>query len=416
MIMTMLDRMPAAGWVLAAVLLAANGGAKFRPVPGQDTEAQPASLVAQEKQECIHNLNAIYKALEAYQADHKDLPNWLSDLVPKYLADANLLVCPVCRRTGKTETAPLADPNISCSYLFEFCPVPLGASAPTAANRTRREWKRRQMGLIGSKVPIVRCRHHDPLLNLAFDGTVYESPLFWEWTFTNRISAVEFTAARLFANDPQTTAQADANQSITRRFPARDEKARPQLLDLTKFYNAALNESWHGGTEANNLEALAPGLQTIAGVEFDVRGIIQLAGKSPSSTKFPTEVKEIPVHQKCQRLNFLHSAGWGNNAEEGKVLGSYVVHFAANSMRLEIPITYGHAVRDWHVMAGEPPAPKELVVAWKGENAVSKRTNGSIRLFLTTWTNIVPDIEIETIDFTSSLSSAAPFLIAITAE
>ena len=88
---------------------------------------------AEEKAACIKNLKVIYDAIQAFQADHRDLPNWLSDLVPQYLADANVLVCPVCRRTGQTEAPPLADPKLPSSYLFEFCPVPLGR-----ARRTRR--------------------------------------------------------------------------------------------------------------------------------------------------------------------------------------------------------------------------------------------------------------------------------------
>ncbi len=115
-----------------------------------------SDLAAEEKAACIQNLKIIYEAIRTYQTDHKDLPNWLSDLVPQYLPDANLLVCPVCRRTGGIESAPLADPKIASSYLFEFCPVPLGSAAAKAPARTRREWKRWQMRMVGSAVPIVR--------------------------------------------------------------------------------------------------------------------------------------------------------------------------------------------------------------------------------------------------------------------
>src|SRR4051794_29625839 len=73
--------------------------------------ATSASLAAEEKEACVKNLKAIYEAIQAYQLEHKELPNWLSDLVPQYLSDPNVLVCPVGRRTGKTEAAPLADPK-----------------------------------------------------------------------------------------------------------------------------------------------------------------------------------------------------------------------------------------------------------------------------------------------------------------
>ena len=73
-------------------------------------QAPSLSLAEQEKEACVSNLKTIYAAIEAYQRDHKALPNWLSDLVPQYLPDVNVLVCPVCRRTGQTEKPPLADP------------------------------------------------------------------------------------------------------------------------------------------------------------------------------------------------------------------------------------------------------------------------------------------------------------------
>lgn len=377
--------------------------------------ASTTALAGEEKAECTRNLKRIYTAIQAYQIDHHDLPNWLSDLVPQYLDDANALVCPVCRRTGKIESAPLADPNIPTSYLFEFCPLPLGPSAANAPNRTRREWKRRQMGLLGSVVPLVRCRHHEPVLNLAFDGTVYESPAMWELAFTNRVSAAELTAAQLFAHEPGSAAKAPAKKKVVRQFAPRDEQAPARLLDLSAFYNAMLTESWHGGT-GNDLAALPSGLQTFAGVEFDVRGLVQLRSKSDSATNFPAELKGIPVRQKCQQLHFLHAAGFGRAEDEGKQIGSYVVHFATNPMRIEIPIYYGQAVRNWHQLPGEPEAGKELQVAWTGENAVSQRAGRSIRLFLTTWTNLAPGLELESVDFVSSMANPAPFLIAITAE
>src|SRR5262245_25483306 len=60
--------------------------------------AAVTDLAANEKEDCTKNLKVIYDGIEAYRKDHKDLPNWLSDLVPDYLPDANVLVCPVCRR------------------------------------------------------------------------------------------------------------------------------------------------------------------------------------------------------------------------------------------------------------------------------------------------------------------------------
>ncbi len=398
------------------LFVASFGVALMSPNVARSQNPQPAAgLKAIERDACIMNLHRIYQAIEAYELDHKDLPNWLSDLVPQYLPDANVLVCPVCRRTGKTEAAPLADPKIPSSYLFEFCPVPLGPAAP---NRTRRDWKRRQMGLVGASVPIVRCRHHSPVLNLAFDGKVYESPSMWEMALTNRVNIAELTAARLFAGDGPSQAKPPEKQPVTREFAPRDSQTPPQLLDLTPFYNAMLTQTWHGrpGAVPNDLGTLPTGLQTFAGIQFDVRGIVQLKGKMDSVTNYPAEVKGIPVRQKCQHLYFLHAAGVGRVMDEGKQIGAYVIHYATSQMRLEVPIVYGKEMRDWHAQPGEPPPPPELKVVWTGENATSKRAGRNIRLFLTSWTNVVPNIEIESIDFVSSLANPGPFLIAITLD
>jgi hypothetical protein len=204
--------------------LAAGGFVPVAPAQTAPAATDP-KLAGEEKEACSKNLKTIYEAIQAFQADHRDLPNWLSDLVPQYLKDANVLICPVCRRTGRTEPPPLADPKLPSSYLFEFCPVRLGNLATNAPNRTRREWKRRQMGLVGSQVPIVRCRHHRPVLNLAFDGQIYESPASWEVVFTNRVSAADLTAARLFAGERTPSAKARKKSAAAAGGGARKSKA-----------------------------------------------------------------------------------------------------------------------------------------------------------------------------------------------
>jgi hypothetical protein len=93
-----------------------------------------------------------------------------------------------------------------------------------------------------------------------------------------------------------------------------------------------------------------------------------------------------------------------------------VLHFAANQMRMEIPIVYGKDVRDWHYWPAEEDEPETLKVVWRGENAVSKNANSYLRLFETSWTNLVPNVELESIDVVSTMSQPAPFLLAITVE
>src|SRR5215472_9028512 len=110
-------------WALSGIaLLAASSGSQAASPQG-DAAPVSAGLAAEEREGCTRNLKVIYDAIQAYQFDHKDLPNWLSDLVPDYIFDPRVLICPVCRRTGRTESPPLADPKLACSYIFEFSPV-----------------------------------------------------------------------------------------------------------------------------------------------------------------------------------------------------------------------------------------------------------------------------------------------------
>ncbi len=369
--------------------------------PNRDAEAK---LALAEKNDCTRNLKLIYEAIQSYQEEKKDLPNWLSDLVPQYLPDANVLVCPVCRRTGATEPAPLADPKLPCSYLFEFCPVPLGNMAPNAPERTRREWKRRQMGLVGSMVPIIRCRHHRPVLNVAFDGRVYESTPSWEQMFTNRVNPDALSAPRLFAEDAASAARAALH------IPVRSSQAAARLLDLTKFYTAGLKEAWLGETNGS-LAALPQGVQTLQGVQFDLRGLIQLAGRPGAEKDQLQHTANIPVWQKCKRIHFLHAAAFGQPADNGKTVGSYFIHFAKNPARLEIPIVFGRDVQNWRP-SGNAPGTGEAKPVWT-ENGDPKT---AARLFLTSWVNLAPDLEIESVEFVSNRAGPAPFLVAVTSE
>jgi hypothetical protein len=409
-------------------MLGSLAAAVFGAFAQTNSTPKLSGVALQEHDACIGNLKVIYDAVQAYKADNKRLPNWLSDLVPQYLSDANVLICPNCLRTGHLESSGVADPKLPCSYLYEFSPAPLGDSAPNAPDRTRREWRERQMTMLGPVVPIVRCRHHKQVLNLAYDGKIYESAIGWEALFTNQVGVAALSAARIF-EEPSAdsigsktipnSAGPDIMASLTPATGApasRQARPRPGLINLAKYCNATLTNYWLGGA-SGDLASLPAGRHMFGGVEFDVRGIIQLGGKSLAATEYPALVKSIRIHRKCQTLHFLHAAAFGSAQDEGMKIGAYVVHYSTNAMRLDLPITYGQEVRDWHSATNEPPT-GELKVAWTG---VTKAANGDaadrpIRVFMTSWTNVAPTVEIERIDFSSTLTGPAPFLVAITAD
>lgn len=183
------------------------------------------------------------------------------------------------------------------------------------------------------------------------------------------------------------------------------------MIDLTEYYNAPLVKTWHPGMPDNSLDALPTGLLRFGDAVFDVRGIVQLSGLrlQESGGHYPQRVDAISVAQHCRQLHFLHACGW--RAKDRTPIGTYVVHYNDGQER-SIPIVYGEDVRDW-VADSDPSANlKNASLVWSAMNNAKVH----IRLFKTTWTNPEPEKEITSIDYISSMSEAAPFLIAITAD
>src|SRR5437762_9052652 len=91
--------------------------------PPVNTNEYRPSTDRDEAAACTKNLEKINAAIEAYRKDNHDVPNWLSDLVPKYLGDTNVLICPVTIRTGLQSAFGVLDPRLHSSYLYEFTPT-----------------------------------------------------------------------------------------------------------------------------------------------------------------------------------------------------------------------------------------------------------------------------------------------------
>jgi hypothetical protein len=202
--------------------------------------------------------------------------------------------------------------------------------------------------------------------------------------------------------------------SIDNPIVARSREAGPDLVDLSKFYDASLDDDWfqHYG---HDLQDVPRGVQMLGGVPFDVRGLIQLAGTKSmdvAGVVFPETVEGIPVNRKGRRLHFLQACGW--SAEVGAKLGDYVIHYADGQIR-RAPILYGRNVMDWWARPGEG-SPSEAQEVWRGSNAATRAEGFSTHLIKYTWDNPVPNVEITTIDFVSDVIAAAPNLVAITVE
>ena len=141
------------------------------------TNSESADPTAEQQKKnveiCTQNLRAIGEAIHAYQKEHGDFPEWLSDLQPKHLADSNILICPADEESGKTIYSMNTDPRIPVSYGYQFHPE-------------YRDQKNRQRAVYGDAMPLVRCRHHAnedfDCLNLSFSSKIYKSSTAWEFT------------------------------------------------------------------------------------------------------------------------------------------------------------------------------------------------------------------------------------------
>jgi hypothetical protein len=73
-------------------------------------------------------------------------------------------------------------------------------------------------------------------------------------------------------------------------------------------------------------------------------------------------------------------------------------------------------VRNCWPQAGEPRGRTGIILAWAGSNEAIKSQGEKVRVFKSTWLNPLPESEIQSIDYVSSMDNPAPFVIAITAE
>ncbi len=194
--------------------------------------------------------------------------------------------------------------------------------------------------------------------------------------------------------------------------PARDPQAADGLIDLSLYYNARLDQPRNWEAPEDHLARMPVGVQRLAEVDFDVRGVVQLSSQHLANS-YPTEVEGIRIARKAKRLHFLHATKWYD--PPGTHVATIVIHYA-DGLQHSIPIVYGRDVSDWWT----PPSPAEgathATAAWTGVNMTAASNGSFLRLFKMTWENPEPAREIRALDFRSEGKESAPFLIAITAE
>jgi peroxiredoxin len=163
-------------------------------------------------------LQTIHKALIAYEKEHKQWPDHLSDLVPDFLPDKEALRDPADAGSGSIGSdQAFTDPEFRVSYSYERnarisngLAGPLGPFPPPDVGDMWGTWRHvngHQEYFWGDQVPLVRCLLHRPaeaeradghdlVLNLTPSGRVYRSGYHWQ----GEPDALEFML-RTFARD-----------------------------------------------------------------------------------------------------------------------------------------------------------------------------------------------------------------------
>jgi S1-C subfamily serine protease len=174
------------------------------------------------------------------------------------------------------------------------------------------------------------------------------------------------------------------------------------------------NQPLHTGVRNrdNDLTALPPGEQTLAGVRFKIGPrLIQLGRTYAPGT--PERVEGIAVGRRFARLHILHATHQG--AFPGALVGVYTVTYQ-DGTSATIPIRYGEDVLDWWY-SDKSPKPTKAKVAWQGENGDARRSGVKIRLYVTTWDSANPDRVVKAIAFVRAPATrCAPFCVAMTIE
>jgi hypothetical protein len=353
--------------------------------------------------ECRTNLLEIFRAVQEHRRLHHDLPEELGALVSANLLPAHRLVCPITK--GREAGRPaVVDPGNGRNegYTYEFARKPLTNALARSVGLTLRDWRRMQMGRIGSEVPLVRCANHSPVLNLSFGGSVYESAPEWEERFSSLVPVSALSADGLLSEYPRLAVV---------RIPARSPGLPRELVDLTSHYNGSLN-GWLEWSLDDNLAELPAGLNRIGHHDFDVRGVIQLGSMHYAMLHRPMAVSNILVGLKCDRLLFLH--GTVNTEADGMVISQYVIQFVDGS-RDAVTNRFGQDVLNWRVDPDNNRRTENVRPVWSA-SAKGRTERRTRRLFLTLWINPRPDALVRSLDILSAPGKSSPFLVAITAE
>ncbi len=242
----------------------------------------------------------------------------------------------------------------------------------------------------------------------------------------NRAECLELKSD-IFAALKQFSLARETQQQVRRAvldasIPARGKGISSRFIDLNAHYNVLLSEFSYqteqsSRTLTETFAHMNPGVGQFAGIPFDVRGIVALAGAETELAagvyELKPEVKGIAVGRKASAVHLLQGAGWGDIEPHGTCIGQVVVHYEDGETSV-VDICAGMHVRDWFLTRNHT---RQVSDGQLASVHPSSQVNGrDIGLYTMTWKNPKPETKIESIDFRSTMTAGAPFLLGVTLD
>ncbi len=161
-----------------------------------------------------------------------------------------------------------------------------------------------------------------------------------------------------------------------------------------------------------SLSSFPAGVTNLAGVPFDVRGLIRLRRAAYNYTIFPQRV-DITIGRTFQRLHVLHGAS--GRVKEGTRIGTFRLHYREGDSA-DLAIVYGSDQPDLGIRSDRASRASAVTLAWVGTLVASRPAETRVPLFKSTYDNPAPDREVVRITFESVVTASGPFLLAMTVE
>jgi hypothetical protein len=190
-------------------------------------------------------------------------------------------------------------------------------------------------------------------------------------------------------------------------------------ITLDSHTNCSLMDSFLPKRASNNnLEELPMGSQVFGGIPFKITGRIQLGcgALAAAGWQFPQRVDGITISSKCRRIHLFHGALFANKM--GEPIAKLIIHYEDDSQQA-IEIVAGRHVLDWWGPTHETGALDDgSELAWVGSNPYIRVRQPKLaaRLYKSTFENPKPLVTVKTLDYVSTQTPAAPFLLGLAVE